>query len=447
MQANTLSAARQALVVHPVREVGGELQVPGDKSISHRAALLSALAEGTSTIKGFLLGDDCLATAAALRALGVEVTPEGGDLKVEGVGLDGLQAPEAPLDLGNSGTGMRLLAGLLASQPFASELTGDESLRQRPMERVAKPLRAMGAEVATQSGRAPVRIDGRYPLSAVDYTLPVASAQLKSALLLAGLRARGRTIIRSPGRSRDHTERLLRSMGVTVESRLNEVVSISAPDRLDPISTQIPGDFSSAAFFLVAGLLAAPGGLLIRNVGVNPTRSGLRSIVEAMGGRIETRDRRIIEGEPVADILVSSSELRGIEVPPEWVPLAIDEFPVLFVAAACARGRTVIRGAEELRYKESDRLGVMAAGLRRLGADVVEHADGLVIEGGELQGGRVDARGDHRIAMAFAIAGTVARDSIEVMGADQVSTSFPDFERIAADCGLAIETTVAGESA
>ena len=254
MQANSLSAARQAFVVQPVREVGGELQVPGDKSISHRAALLSALAEGTSTIKGFLRGDDCLATAAALRALGVEVNSVGGDLTVEGVGLDGLQAPEAPLDLGNSGTGMRLLAGLLASQPFASELTGDESLRQRPMERIAKPLRAMGAEVATRSGRAPIRIDGRYPLTAIDYTLPVASAQLKSALLLAGLRARGRTVVRSPGRSRDHTERLLRSMGVTVESRLNEVVSISAPGRLASINTQIPGDFSSAAFFLVAGV-------------------------------------------------------------------------------------------------------------------------------------------------------------------------------------------------
>ena len=447
MQANSLSAVRQAFVVQPVREVGGELQVPGDKSISHRTALLSALADGTSTIKGFLLGDDCLATAAALRALGVEITSEGGDLTVEGVGLDGLQAPEGPLDMGNSGTGMRLLAGLLASQPFASELTGDESLRQRPMERVAKPLRAMGAEVATQSGRAPVRIDGRYPLTAIDYTLPVASAQLKSALLLAGLRARGRTVVRSPGRSRDHTERLLRSMGVTVESRLDEVVSIRAPDRLDPINTQIPGDFSSAAFFLVAGLLAAPSGLLIRNVGVNPTRSGLLSIVEAMGGRIETRARRILEGEPVADILVSRSELRGIEVSPEWVPLAIDEFPVLFVAAACARGRTVIRGAEELRYKESDRLGVMAAGLRRLGADVAEHADGLVIDGGELHGGRVDAQGDHRTAMAFAIAGAVARDPIEVIGTDQVSTSFPDFERIAAGCGLAIETAAAGESA
>ncbi len=445
MQANSLSAARQAFVVQPVREVGGELQVPGDKSISHRAALLSALAEGTSTIKGFLRGDDCLATAAALRALGVEVNSVGGDLTVEGVGLDGLQAPEAPLDLGNSGTGMRLLAGLLASQPFASELTGDESLRQRPMERIAKPLRAMGAEVATRSGRAPIRIDGRYPLTAIDYTLPVASAQLKSALLLAGLRARGRTVVRSPGRSRDHTERLLRSMGVTVESRLNEVVSISAPDRLAPINTQIPGDFSSAAFFLVAGLLAAPGGLLIRNVGVNPTRSGLLSIVEAMGGRVETRARRVIEGEPVADMRVSRSELRGIEVPPEWVSLAIDEFPILFVAAACARGRTVIRGAEELRYKESDRLGVMAAGLRRLGADVAEHADGLVIDGGELHGGRVDAQGDHRIAMAFAIAGIVAREPIEVIGTDHVSTSFPDFERIAVGCGLAIETATAGE--
>ena len=447
MQAETLSAEGQAFVVHPTREVGGELQVPGDKSISHRTALLSAVAEGTSTVRGFLLGDDCLATAAALRALGVELTLEDGDLRVKGVGLDGLQAPEGPLDLQNAGTGMRLLAGLLASQPFASVLTGDESLRRRPMERVAKPLRAMGAEVETRSGTAPIRINGKCPLKGLDYTLPVASAQLKSALLLAGLRARGRTMVRSPGRSRDHTERLLRSMGVTVESRLDEEVSVRPPARLDPIDTVIPGDFSSAAFFLVAGLLAAPRGLLIRNVGVNPTRCGLLSIVEAMGGRIETRSRRILGGEPIADLLVSGSELRGIEVPPEWVPLAIDEFPVLFVAAACARGTTVIRGAEELRYKESDRIGAMAAGLRSLGADVVESRDGMAIEGGKLHGGRVDARGDHRVAMAFAIAGTAVREPIEILGTDQVSTSFPDFERIAADCGLGIETATVGGGA
>lgn len=444
MQADSLSAERQAFVAQPVREVGGELRVPGDKSISHRTALLSALAQGTSTVKGFLTGDDCLATAAALRALGVQLNVEDGDLNVQGVGLDGLQAPDSPLDLENSGTGMRLLAGLLASQPFASELTGDESLRRRPMERVAKPLRAMGAEVETRSGTAPIRIRGQYPLTAIDYTLPVASAQLKSALLLAGLRARGQTVVRSPGRSRDHTERLLRSMGVSVESRLDEVVTIRPPDRLEPIHTEIPGDFSSAAFFLVAGLLAARRGLLIRNVGMNPTRSGLLSIVEAMGGRIEIRSRRVLGGEPVADILVSRSELRGIEVRPEWVPLAIDEFPVLFVAAAFANGRTVVRGAEELRYKESDRLGVMATGLRRLGADVEERPDGLVIVGGELHGGRVDAQGDHRNAMAFAVAGSAAREPVEVLGTDQVSTSFPDFERVAAGCGLAIESTVVG---
>ena len=447
MQADSVSAVRQAFVVHPTQEVGGEVQVPGDKSISHRTALLSALAEGTSTARGFLPGDDCLATVAALRALGVELEVQDGDLQARGVGLDGLQASGRPLDLGNSGTGMRLLAGLLASQPFASELTGDESLRKRPMERVAKPLRAMGAEVETRSGKAPLRIVGRNPLQAVDYALPVASAQLKSALLLAGLRAHGQTVIRSPGRSRDHTERLLRSMGVTVESRLNEVVSVRAPQRLEPIDTEIPGDFSSAAFFLVAGLLAAPRGLLIRNVGVNPTRSGLLGIVKAMGGRVETRAQKILGGEPVADLWVSRSELRGIEVLPEWVPLAIDEFPILFVAAACARGTTVIRGAEELRYKESDRLGVMAEGLRRLGIDVVENSDGLVIEGGELHGGRLDAQGDHRIAMAFAIAGAAVREPIEILGTEQVSTSFPDFERIAAGCGLGIETATFGECA
>ncbi len=450
MQADSRGGEKQAFVVRPVDELGGKLQVPGDKSISHRAALLGALAEGDSSVSGFLAGDDCLATLAALRAMGVEADLKDSDLFVRGVGLDGLRAPQESLDMGNSGTGMRLLAGVLASQPFPSVLTGDASLRARPMERVAAPLRAMGATVETRSGTAPIRLHGRYPLKAIDYTLPVASAQLKSALLLAGLRARGRTVVRSPGGSRDHTERMLSSMGVDVditqdEVNHGEVVSIRAPERLKPVRTGIPGDFSSAAFFLVAGLLAAPRGLLIRNVGVNPTRSGLLSIVEAMGGRVEIRAATSLGGEPVADIHVSRSDLRGVEVPPEWVPLAIDEFPIVFVAAAMARGRTVIRGAEELRHKESDRLGVMADGLRRLGAEVVETADGMVIEGGRLNGGCVDAQGDHRIAMAFAVAGAVARGPIRILGTDQVSTSFPDFGNVAAGCGLDIETTWAGE--
>ena len=445
MRADSLSAAPQAFVVHPVREVGGELPIPGDKSISHRVALLGAIADGTSTVKGFLHGDDCLATLAALRALGVEVTLQDGELRIEGVGLGGLVAPREPLDLGNSGTAMRLLAGLLASQPFDSVLTGDESLRQRPMERVAEPLRAMGAKVATRSGKAPIRISGRYPLKAIDCTLPVASAQLKSALLLAGLRARGATVVRSPGPSRDHTERLLASMGARVEPGAGETVSMHAPRRLRPIDAEIPGDFSSAAFFLVAGLLAAPRGVLIRNVGVNPTRSGLLRIVAAMGGRIETRSRRMVGGEPVADVFACKDELNGVEIPSEWVPLAIDEFPVLCVAAACARGRTVIRGAEELRYKESDRLGTMASGLRRLGVNVEETTDGLTIEGGVLRGGRVDAHGDHRVAMAFAVASTVAAGTIEILGTDQVSTSFPTFQHSAANCGLKIEVVPAGQ--
>ena len=444
MLSDPLNAERQALIAHPVIEVGGEMEVPGDKSISHRTAVLSAVASGTSTIGGFLRGEDCLATLAALQAMGVEISLNGDDLRVEGVGLGGLRAPPTPLNLGNSGTGMRLLAGLLAAQPFESVLTGDESLRRRPMGRVAEPLRAMGAVVETHAGTAPLRINGRYPLTAIDYTLPVASAQLKSALLLAGLRARGETIVRSPGRSRDHTERLLASMGVAVEQGADEVVSLTAPSRLEPLDTVIPGDFSSAAFFLVAGLLAAPAGLLIRNVGVNPSRCGLLTILEAMGGRIDLKAARTAGGEPVADILVSRGTLKGMEVPPRLVPLAIDEFPVLFIAAACAEGRTVVRGAEELRHKESDRLGVMAQGLRRLGVTVSESADGLVIDGGALRGGRVDAQGDHRVAMAFCIAGAVARESVQVTGTDQISTSFPDFAGVAARCGLRIETVLAG---
>ena len=444
MCSRPLSAERGAFIVHPVPEVGGELEVPGDKSISHRAALLSAVASGTSTIGGFLHGDDCLATLSALQALGVPVTARGSGLRVEGVGLDGLRAPPAPLDMGNSGTSARLLTGLLAAQPFESVLTGDESLQRRPMERVAAPLRLMGAVIEMDGGTAPIRIEGRYPLSAIDYTLPVASAQLKSALLLAGLRARGTTIVRSPGPSRDHTERMLITMGVAVERDAGGAVSLSAPEKLQPIDAVIPGDFSSAAFFVIAGLLAAPNGLLIRNVGVNPTRNGLLAIVEAMGGRIQLREPRNLGSEPVADLFVTQGDLRGIEIPPELVPLAIDEFPVLFVAAACARGRTVIRGAEELRYKESDRLRVMAEGLRGLGGKVAETADGLTIDGGTLRGGRIDAHGDHRIAMAFAMAGAVARETIEILGTDQVSTSFPDFLHTAARSGLVIETAPAG---
>ena len=428
----------------PVEAIGGELAVPGDKSISHRALLLGAVADGRTTIRGFLNGEDCLATLAALRAMGVEATLEGSDVRIKGVGAAGLQASSGPLDLGNSGTAVRLLAGVLCAQPFDSVLTGDASLRSRPMERVAIPLRAMGAAIETRAGTAPLEIGGGRALRGIDYTLPVASAQLKSALLLAGLWARGTTTVRSPGPSRDHTERMLKTMGVGVEAHSDHTVSLTGPARPGGRDLEVPGDFSSAAFFLVAGLLAADDALVIRDVGVNPTRTGLLEILRRMGGRIQIKNLRNRDGEPVAELVVRRSELRGVEVGPAFAPLTIDEFPVLFIAAACARGRTVVCGAQELRHKESDRLSVMAEGLRALGISVEESADGLTVQGGVLSAGRIDSHGDHRVAMAFAVAGLAANGPVEILGTEQVSTSFPGFLSVAARGGLAVESRETG---
>jgi 3-phosphoshikimate 1-carboxyvinyltransferase len=429
-------------LAHPARRVGGEARVPGDKSISHRALMLGALADGRSTVTGFLESEDCLATMAAMKAMGAAIEREpDGRLAIAGVGLAGLEPPAAPLDLGNSGTALRLLAGILAGQRFASELTGDESLRSRPMERIAAPLRAMGARIETDDGRAPLRIEGA-PLKGIDYTLPMASAQVKSALLLAGLWAEGRTTVRSPGPSRDHTERMLLGMGVALEEDEDrQVVSLRGPaERLRAIDLEVPGDFSSAAFFLVAGCLGAAEGLLIRNVGVNPTRIGLLTALDAMGARIELRHPRRAGAEPVADLYVEQSELNGVDVSPEWVSLAIDELPILFIAAAAARGRTRVRGAEELRHKESDRLAVMAEGLSALGIGVQEQPDGLIISGGQMSGGRIDSHGDHRIAMAFAVASLAARGVIEISNTAQVATSFPGFAAAANAVGLHVES-------
>lgn len=428
-------------LVQPTREVRGAVAVPGDKSISHRALMLGAIAEGPSRVRGFLQGEDCTATRCALEALGVAIDEQAdGELNIEGVGPRGLRAAKGPLDLGNSGTGMRLMAGLLAAQPFDSELTGDDSLRRRPMERIAAPLRAMGARIETRDGKAPLRIHGGAPLTGIDYTLPVASAQIKSALLLAGLQAAGTTVLRSPGPSRDHTERMLRALGAHVEIADDGLtVTLSGPQTLRGTDLEVPGDFSSAAFFLVAACLGAREGLTIERVGVNPTRTGLLTILEAMGARVELRNPRTAGAEPIADLYVKASELTGTDVPPELVPLAIDEFPVLFVAAAGAKGPTIVRGAEELRHKESDRIAVMAAGLEALGARVRERPDGVVIEGGRLRGGSVDSEGDHRVAMAFAVASLIADGPIEIRNTAQVATSFPGFARVAAAAGLSID--------
>lgn len=427
--------------VRPAGPLAGELRVPGDKSISHRALLAGAVADAPLVVQGFLAGEDCLATRRAIESLGVlvEDLPDGA-LRV--TPPPRLRPPREPLDLGNSGTGIRLLLGLLAGQRVPAVLTGDASLRKRPMERVAEPLRRMGARIETTSGCPPVKLLAADPLSGIEWDLPVASAQVKSALLLAGLAARGRTVVRQPAPTRDHTERMLTALGCTVEWG-GWGAALAGPVRPSGGRVAVPGDFSSAAFFLVGGLLAAhDAAVVLRGVGVNPTRIGLLEVLRAMGGRIDVSAEREEGGEPVADLSVRACDLRGVDVPPELVPLAIDEFPALFVAAAFARGRTRVRGAAELRVKESDRLAVMARGLAALGVRVRELADGIEIEGGGASPGSVRSDGDHRIAMAFAMAGS--RVPVEVHDVANVATSFPGFEAAAAAVGLTLDPLEGG---
>jgi 3-phosphoshikimate 1-carboxyvinyltransferase len=424
--------------------VAGTVTVPGDKSISHRALMLGAVAQGPTVVHGFLASDDCLATQAALEALGVSISNLPGEpVRIEGVGLRGLRAPSRVLDLGNSGTAIRLLTGLLAGQPFDIELTGDASLRQRPMERVAAPLRTMGARIDTApGGKPPLHIRRGAALEGIDYALPMASAQVKSALLLAALSATGTTTVRSPGPSRDHTERMLSSMGVALTTETcgdGHSVTLNGPATLHGLEIEVPADFSSAAFFIIAGCLGARDGLLIKNVGVNPTRTGLLTILRLMGADIEMQAARNVGAEPVADLLVRKSELHGIDVPPELVPLAIDEFPILFIAAAAARGTTTVTGAEELRTKETDRIGVMARGLEQVGVRIEELPSGLRVAGGGLSGGTIDSHGDHRIAMAFSVASLLARSPISMLNTAEVATSFPSFLETAVAAGLKVE--------
>lgn len=434
-------------IVGPGGRVEGEITVPGDKSISHRALMLGGIAEGVTDITGFLAGEDCLATLRALQAMGVTIErPEEEHVIVRGAGLEGLRGGGAALDMGNAGTAMRLFMGLLAPQRFDSTLIGDESLMRRPMERVAAPLRLMGAEIKTNAGRPPVQITGGRSLRAIEYTLPVASAQVKSAVLLAGLQANGRTHLTEPAPSRDHTERMLSAFGVEV-LRNGAEIAIEGGQSLRGTHIPVPADFSSAAFFLVAGCLAAEHGLLLRNVGVNPTRTGLLELLLQMGADIRVHhaapsSRGAAEpvGEPVADIEVRRSRLKGIKVSEALVPLAIDEFPVFFVAAACAEGETLVRGALELRVKETDRLAAMAQGLTVLGVRNELLEDGLWIQGGAgFGGGTLDSHGDHRIAMAFAIASLRAQRPIEILDVANVATSFPGFVRLAQSVGLQIE--------
>ena len=400
--------------------------------------MLGGIAEGRTEISGFLASEDCLATLSALRALGVEIErPSETEVRVRGAGRRGLRAASGRLDMGNAGTAMRLFMGLLAGQSFASTLIGDASLMRRPMERVAQPLRSMGASIRTHAGRPPVQIEPVSNLAAIDYTMPVASAQVKSAVLLAALWARGRTSVTEPAPTRDHTERMLRSFGVEVTRDVARV-SLMGGARLSGCALEVPGDFSSAAFFIVAGCLGAPAGLTLRGVGINPTRTGLLELLQLMGAEIELEPHGNAGAEPIADIHVRASALAGIRVPEALVPLAIDEFPVFFIAAAAARGETLVTGAGELRLKESDRLAVMADGLTTLGIECELLADGLRVVGGTMGGGRIDSQGDHRIAMAFAIASLIAREPIEIDDVANVSTSFPGFADLARRAGLAL---------
>ena len=426
-------------VAGPGGKIEGELIVPGDKSISHRALMFGGIAEGDTEITGFLAGEDCLATLRALQSLGVRIErPEEEHVFVHGVGPDGLRPSTAALDMGNAGTAIRLFMGLLAPQRFNSTLIGDESLMRRPMERVAGPLRTMGANIKTHDGKPPVEIQASTGMRAIDYTLPVASAQVKSAILLAGLQSFGRTHVTEPAPSRDHTERMLASFGVEV-LREGATVAIEGGQTLRGTRVRVPGDFSSAAFFIVAGCLAAENGLLLRNVGVNPTRTGLIEMLRQMGADIRVHPQATSDanGEPIADIEVRKSRLRGIKVPESLVPLSIDEFPVFFIAAACAEGETLVRGALELRVKESDRLAAMAQGLTALGVENQLLADGLWIRGTDhFGGGTIDSHGDHRIAMSFAVAGLKARAPVEILDVANVATSFPGFVTLAQKAGL-----------
>ncbi|WP_092013121.1 bifunctional prephenate dehydrogenase/3-phosphoshikimate 1-carboxyvinyltransferase [Marinobacter daqiaonensis] len=427
--------------LQPGGSITGDIRVPGDKSISHRSIMLGALADGVTEVDGFLEGEDSLATLQAFRDMGVTIEgPDNGHVRIHGVGIDGLQAPRGPLYLGNSGTAMRLFAGLLAAQPFDSELTGDASLSRRPMGRVADPLRAMGAVIDTaEGGRPPLKIRGGRKLSGIHYDMPVASAQVKSCLLLAGLYADGMTSVHEPAPTRDHTERMLAGFGYHVH-RDGATASVVGGARLTGGRIDVPADISSAAFYLVAASIAEGSDLTLRHVGMNPTRTGVINILKMMGADITVFNQREIGGEPVADLQVRSAVLRGIDIPEDQVPLAIDEFPVLFVAATCARGRTILRGAEELRVKESDRIQVMADGLRAVGVETTVTPDGIVIDGGQtITGGDVDSHGDHRIAMSFAVASLRATGEIRVNDCANVATSFPGFVELARQTGIFIE--------
>ena len=418
--------------------------MPGDKSVSHRAIMLGALADGVTRVSGFLEGEDTLATAAAFGAMGVRIESAGAGMRiVHGVGLHGLRAPQAAIDCGNAGTGMRLLAGVLAGQGFTSTLTGDASLTRRPMRRVTEPLAKMGARIDTaEGGTPPLRIHGNQALHGIDYTLPVASAQVKSALLLAGLYAQGETCVREPHPTRDYTEQMLAAFGWPIAFSPG-FAKLSGGHRLTARDIAVPADFSSAAFFIVAASLIKGSDLTLEAVGMNPRRTGLIDALRLMGADIVAGNPSEEGGEPVADLRIRAAKLHGIDVPEHLVPDMIDEFPILFIAAACAQGATTVRGAAELRVKESDRIATMAIGLRALGIKVDETPDGAVIHGkGEealpFTHGEIESHGDHRIAMSFVVAAQRASGKVTVRDCANVATSFPGFAQLARGAGFGL---------
>ncbi|OUS30735.1 3-phosphoshikimate 1-carboxyvinyltransferase [Thalassotalea sp. 42_200_T64] len=434
--------ATLSFIATPSNRVSGDITIPGDKSISHRSIMFGAMADGVTNVTGFLPGDDCLATMKAFKAMGVNIEgpDENNNVTIHGVGIDGLTAPTEQINIGNSGTSIRLMSGILAGQSFASTMAGDSSLNKRPMMRVVNPLKQMGASISAASdGTPPIVVEGGSKLSAIDYPLPMASAQVKSCVLLAGLFAEGTTTVTEPGITRDHTERMLQAFGYEVTTEGNKI-SLTGGGRLTACDINVPGDISSSTFFIIAGLIAKQGSLTLRNVGMNPTRIGVLNIVQQMGANIEITNERQAGAEPVADLIVHASELHGIDIEESDVPLAIDEFPAIFIAAACAKGITRLRNAEELRVKESDRIQAMADGLEILGINCTVVADGIDIVGGPIGSGTVNSHDDHRIAMSFAISSLRSSGTITILDCENVATSFPSFVRLANEVGLKIDT-------
>jgi len=427
-------------LVSPCNSLSGVITIPGDKSISHRAIMMGSIANGVTKVSGFLEGNDSLATLKSFQKMGVDIDQSGSKLTIKGLGMHGLKAPTKPLDLGNSGTSIRLMSGLLSAQSFDSELCGDESLSKRPMDRIIDPLRQMGAKIYGVNSKPPLSISGNQPLKAITYELPIASAQIKSCLLLAGLYAEGETCIVENVTTRDHTERMLRGFGYQVTCSDN-CITLYGGGELEACDIDIPSDISSAAFFMVAASIAKNADLTLKAININPTRTGIIEILKLMGADITISNETEMAGEKTADIQVRSADLKGIEIPNELVPLAIDEFPVLFIAASCAEGETLLTGAKELRVKESDRIQVMADGLKVLGIKTEVLDDGIRIQGGQFSKPSVPIKSqhDHRVSMSFAVASAACNFDIKIEGVDNVKTSFPNFVELANTIGANIK--------